>query len=292
MNGWYFDIIIEGVSIQCLDCPECEDIPSVVNWTVFNKDGQPILNGVQPCGEDLDINLNIQTPFGTYINWPEPSQRISYELYDEGWMLANTTYFEQSNPLNPAVISELADPSVEQYYWYRLKTPVSFNGVLNDLRFVSIRGNQDFTDSGQNEDKLLFDKLTGSVIPRKELNFSIIGVRNFTDNLNFSQTLEINCGGYLFNDFYISSDIENLNIFHGLDTDVNNNFINFDPISNVNLFEVIQNVNSFTRITINDTITFAKVIDTIRNRFGLRGKTSGARTTFISRQHFRTLLNI
>jgi hypothetical protein len=64
MNGWFIDLSFETKSYQCLDfndgCLPPPPLPiNELQWELVDTDGNVLQSGVQPCGEDLTIIIDL-----------------------------------------------------------------------------------------------------------------------------------------------------------------------------------------------------------------------------------------
>lgn len=125
---------------------------------------------------------------------PQPYIYTSYRTGDEGWRWQNGWY-NYSPPTSPAKVAALDFTSSNAKYI--LKTPLTVNGVSSTQRFVSFRGNQDFTAGGVNGDLLLIDKLTGLGI----LRLAYFGTWNQGIDNALSYSISVN--GVAYSDWYM-----------------------------------------------------------------------------------------
>lgn len=285
------DIILPNRYLR--NCKVCHF--SLVDWF---KNNEEIRTYIESLGGGT-----CEDATGVFIPYCECDESVSFATFDTGWRALNTNYYNQFNPTNPAQIIQLSspndylDPADKPNFWYRLKDNVSFNGQSNNLRFVSIRGNQDFTDGGINGDILVFDKLTGQSFIRVTRAGNFGGAFAFSDSRVFdlhlanAQAVTLVCGGYTFDDFFVPSKTEMNNTFGGLKYNAVVADMIKDPISGVELFNSnMIRINLWTSSTDNFLGNHV-TISTSRKSLGLRGSSPTA-TLYSTRQHFRTLIEI
>jgi hypothetical protein len=216
-------------------------IPINVNLT----DG---VNPVAPTsvaltGNDLDITI---VPSGVLFKTVEPSQYTSFRTGDEGWRVQNG-FFDYTPPTNPAAFAEL-DYSIGANYFFKLKNPLTVNGVSSTERFVDINGVQSFTVTG-NANLVLIDKLTGMMITRTTLTGG-----DWNNCIDTALTHSIVVNSITYDDWYLISLSESLNIFG---TFFRNIFS--DPISSNQIFNIANNTY-FSSTTNIGTTTFSQSV--------------------------------
>ena len=141
---------------------------------------------------------------GVLFKTIEPSQYTSFQTGDEGWRVQNG-FFDYTPPSNPAAIAEL-DYSIGANYFYQLKNPLIVNGVSSTTRFVDLNGVQVF-GATNNVNAVFLDKLTGMMITR--LTPAALWGLSITNATGYSITIN----SVVYNDFYLLSLPEALNIF-------------------------------------------------------------------------------
>jgi hypothetical protein len=135
---------------------------------------------------------------------PQPYTYTSFRTGDEGWRWQNG-WFDYTPPSNPLKVAALDFTSANAKYV--LKTPLTVNGISSTQRFVSFRGNQDFTAGGVNGNLLLIDKLTGLGIARS----SAFGTWNSTIDSALSYSITVN--GIVYSDWYMMGIYEYYTLF-------------------------------------------------------------------------------
>lgn len=151
---------------------------------------------------------------------PQPDFYTSYKTGDTGWRVQNGWY-DYTPPTNPAVVARLAPVSGSAVVRDTLLTPLTVNGVTSNRRFVSVKGNQDFTNTGQNENLLLIDKYTGYGIYRIGINSG----GTLPGWIDTAESLSITVQGITYSNFYVMGIFEffeilaNMNFTGGFFTD-------------------------------------------------------------------------
>ncbi len=94
------------------------------------------------------------------------------------------------------------------------------NGVSSTIRFVSVKGTQDWTSTGQNENLITIDKLSGLGIYRPATSST-----NWEGQIDAALALSVTVNGIVYSDWYLVSLEEFYDLFDGFA--VGNNFV--DP---------------------------------------------------------------
>jgi hypothetical protein len=166
-------------------------------------------------------------PIVTGVAFESPQAYIytSFRTGDEGWRWQNG-WFDYTPPTNPLKVAALDFTSANAKYV--LKTPLTVNGVSSTQRFVSFRGDQDFSAGGVNGNILLIDKLTGLGIRRS----NYFGVWN--GGIDNALTYSVTVNGVTYSDWYMMGIYEYYALF------ANTNYVTGgiwrDPISLVDLY--------------------------------------------------------
>lgn len=188
------DIFVNTSLIGAFDATE--------DVNVFLQD--PGANPITPVssvlvGNDLTITANIPVPSGAALQFPNPSQGISYSVYDTGWRAQNLWY-NYTPPAYPAKYAQL-DTTLGSNQWYRLKTALTVGGVTNTQRFVDVNGVQSW-GTLNNANVAVVDKLTGLMFSRVPVFISAGTWRaNMVSAFNYSVTIN----GVVYSDWYMIS---------------------------------------------------------------------------------------
>jgi hypothetical protein len=140
-----------------------------------NEFTEGIINNQFPANIEITDGVGLVTPTSTVVSGnniiitvpkssgisfqiPLPQTTLVSVTGDVGWRAVNGFFdYNKNFDVKQAVQLDFASA----YPFFRLKENVSFNGESNKLRYVSVRGNQDFSEGGINGDKYFIDKLTG-----------------------------------------------------------------------------------------------------------------------------------
>lgn len=142
---------------------------------------------------------------------PQPDFYTSYQTGDTGWRVQNGWY-NYTPPATPAVVARLTPVSGSTVVRDTLETPLTVNGVTSNRRFVSVKGNQDFTSTGQNENLLLIDKYTGYGIYRVGINSG----GTLPQHITTAENLSITVKGITYSNFYVMGIFEFFEILSNL----------------------------------------------------------------------------
>lgn len=152
---------------------------------------------------------------GVAFHTPLVSRYTSARTGDAGWRWQNG-WFDYTPPINPKVVATL-DYSTSGGRFI-LKYPLTVNGISSTIRFVSVKGTQDWTNTGQNEDLITIDKLTGYGIYRPAS-----GNANWESRIDAALALSATVRGVTYSDWYLCSVEEFYDLFDG--ASVSNNFV-------------------------------------------------------------------
>jgi len=145
------------------------------------------------------------------------SRYTSARTGDAGWRWQNG-WFNYTPPTNPKVIASLNYSTSGGKAI--LQTPLIVNGVSSTIRFVSVKGTQDWTSTGQNENLITIDKLSGLGIYRPATSST-----NWEGQIDAALALSVTVNGIVYSDWYLVSLEEFYDLFDGFA--VGNNFV--DP---------------------------------------------------------------
>lgn len=176
------------------------DSTSDVNVFLEDTGGNPITpTGSVLVGNDLTITANIPVASGVALQFPNPSQGISYRNFDTGWRAQNGWY-NYTPPTYPAKYAQL-DTTQGANQWYKLKTALTVNGVTSTERFVDLSGVQGWPALG-NLNLAVLDKLTGLMITRTPAS-SGGGAANWIAQFNTANSYSVVINGNTYSDWYL-----------------------------------------------------------------------------------------
>ena len=145
------------------------------------------------------VTLPTPSPSGVALQFPNPTQGISYRSYDTGWRAQNG-WFNYTPPSYPAKYAQL-DTTLGSNQWYRLKTALTVNGVTSTDRFVDLSGVQGWAALG-NLNLAVLDKLTGLIITRTPASSSG-GSANWVAQFNTAASYSVVINGNTYSDWYL-----------------------------------------------------------------------------------------
>ena len=145
------------------------------------------------------------------------SRYTSARTGDAGWRWQNG-WFNYTPPTNPKVIASL-DYNTSGGKAI-LQSHLVVNGVSSTIRFVSVKGTQDWTSTGQNENLITIDKLSGLGIYRPATSS-----QNWESQIDAALALSVTVNSILYSDWYLVSLEEFYDLFDGFA--VGNDFV--DP---------------------------------------------------------------
>jgi hypothetical protein len=203
--------------------------------------GVPITpTGSTLVGNTLTATLATPTPSGVALQFPIPTQGISYRNFDTGWRAQNGWY-NYTPPTYPAKYAQL-DTTLGANQWYRLKTALTVNGITSTQRFVDLSGVQGWA-ALNNLNVAVLDKLTGLMITRTPAS-SGGGSANWVAQFNTAASYSVVINGNTYSDWYLCG-FNELQAIFGLYAP-NTNWV--DPISGL----TIMNTN-YQRICLADS---------------------------------------
>ena len=150
-------------------------------------------------GNTLTATLATPTPSGVALQFPNPSQGVSYRNYDTGWRAQNSWY-AYTPPTYPAKYAQL-DTTAGANSWYKLKTALTVNGVSSTQRFVDLSGVQGWP-ALNNLNVAVLDKLTGLMITRTPAT-SGGGGANWIAQFNTAASYSVVINGNTYSDWYL-----------------------------------------------------------------------------------------
>ena len=150
-------------------------------------------------GNDLTATLATPNPSGVALQFPNPSQGISYRTYDTGWRAQNGWY-NYTPPTYPAKYAQL-DTTQGANQWYKLKTALTVNGITSTDRFVDLSGVQGWA-ALNNLNVAVLDKLTGLIITRVPAG-SGGGSANWIAQFNTAASYSVVINGNTYADWYL-----------------------------------------------------------------------------------------
>lgn len=150
-------------------------------------------------GNTLTATLATPTPSGVVLQFPNPSQGVSYRNFDTGWRAQNSWY-AYTPPTYPAKYAQL-DTTAGANSWYRLKTALTVNGVSSTQRFVDLSGVQGWA-ALNNLNVAVLDKLTGLMITRTPAS-SGGGSANWQAQFNTAASYSVTINGNTYSDWYL-----------------------------------------------------------------------------------------
>jgi len=170
-------------------------------------------NTVTPISSTLTGNtLDITTygaSSGVALQFPTPSQYVSYRTGDVGWRWQNGWYAGFIQPSKPEVTAELDYTQTATNDWFILKTALRVAGVSNTMRFVDITGLQTFS-AVNNKNLVVIDKLTGLMFTRE--NGASVNA-NWNENIDGAYNGSLTVEGVTYSDWFLISLSEFLQIF-------------------------------------------------------------------------------
>jgi hypothetical protein len=186
------------------------------------------------------VTLPTPAAAGVALQFPIPSQGISYRTYDTGWRAQNGWY-AYTPPTYPAKYAQL-DTTQGANQWYKLKTALTVNGITSTERFVDLSGIQGWA-ALNNLNLAVLDKLTGLMITRTPAG-SGGGSANWLAQFNTAASYSVVINGNTYSDWYLCG-LNELQAIFGLYAP-NTNWV--DPISSV----TIMNTN-YQRVCLADS---------------------------------------
>jgi hypothetical protein len=208
---------------------------------------------------------------GVLLKNIEPIQYTSYANFDEGWRAQNL-WFNYTPPSNPAAVSELDITSAN--YWFRLKNDIKVGANSNKMRFVDVDGVQTFSGTN-NKNLICIDKLSGLGIYRPQATSA-----NWANALINANNLSIIVNGVTYDEWYLITPNEYINIFAGQQT--NNNSLT-DLITGVPVCDQ-GGVNAWLSQTLINAPTLGFIGYPYGLYTGLANKTDVLRPIFITKQ--------
>jgi hypothetical protein len=192
-------------------------------------------------GNTLTATLATPTPSGVVLQFPNPSQGVSYRNYDTGWRAQNSWY-AYTPPTYPAKYAQL-DTTAGANSWYRLKTALTVNGISSTQRFVDLSGVQGWA-ALNNLNVAVLDKLTGLMITRTPASSGGGSANWVNQTTTVAPAYSVTINGNTYSDWYLAS-FSDLFSFWATYAPAGNWV---DPLSSL----TIMNTN-FTRIITADT---------------------------------------
>jgi hypothetical protein len=172
--------------------------------------GNPITpTGSALVGNTLTATLATPNPSGVALQFPNPSQGVTYSVYDTGWRAQNGWY-TYTPPTYPAKYAQL-DTTAGANQWYRLKTALTVGGVNSTQRFVDVNGVQSW-GTLNNENFAVVDKLTGLMFTRTPIGVGA-GSSEWRNNMINAFNYSITINGVVYSDWYAMSASEMMATF-------------------------------------------------------------------------------